>query len=132
MKIEHIAVGYNSEEEANKFFIDLLRLKKIRSKLVPSDLMEKFFGVKKEHKFIVYGNQDSIFEVFITDEKSKANDIFTHFCLIIENRDEFANKALLMGFDLVKVLRKDSDGYYLFVKDSFPPCTSKRTMLTAI
>jgi hypothetical protein len=119
MEIEHIAVGYNSEEEANNFFIELLGLKKIRSKSVPPDLMKKFFGVKKEHKFIVYGNQDLIFEVFITGEKSKANDIFTHVCLVIDNRDEFANRALLMGYDIAKVNRKDSDGYYLFVKDSF-------------
>ena len=119
MKIEHIAVGYNSEVEANRFFIELLGLKKIRSKSIPPDLMEKFFGVKKECKFIVFGNQDSIFEVFITDKKSKAKDLFTHFCLAIDNRDEFANKALSMGFDLVKVIREESDGYYLFVKDSF-------------
>ena len=119
MKIEHIAVGYNSEEEANKFFVELLGLKKISSKSVSPDLMEKFFGVKKEHKFIVFGNQDSIFEVFITYKKGKAKDPFTHICLAVDNRDEFVDKALLMGFDLVKVFREESDGYYLFVKDSF-------------
>ena len=61
MKIEHIAVGYNSEEEADRFFIDLLGLKKIRSKSVSEDLMMKFFSVKRESKFVVYGNQDSNF-----------------------------------------------------------------------
>ena len=119
MKIEHIAVGYNSEEEADKFFIDSLGLKKIRSKSVPEDLMKKFFSIKKESKFILYGNEDSNFEVFITNDKSKAQDIFTHSCLLIENRDEFISKASSMGYDLVKVPRKDSDGYYLFIKDIF-------------
>ena len=47
MKIEHLALGYNSEEEADKFFIELLGLNKIRSKTVPPELMEKFFSVKK-------------------------------------------------------------------------------------
>jgi len=119
MKIEHIAVGYNSEEESDEFFIGLLGLKKIRSKSVPPDLMEKFFGVKREHKFVRYGNRDSNFEVFITNDKSKAKDVFTHSCLVIENRDEFVDKASSMGFDVVKVPRKDGDGYYLFIKDSF-------------
>ncbi len=119
MKIEHIAVAYNSEEEADKFFINLLGLKKIRSKDVTSDLMEKFFGVEKEHKFVRYGNQDSNFEVFITNDKSKAKDIFTHFCLVVENRDEFLNKVSSMGYNVVKVQRKDGNGYYLFIKDSF-------------
>ena len=119
MKIEHIAVGCNSEEEADKFFIDLLGLKKVRSKSVPADLMEKFFGVKKEQKFVVYGKNDANFEVFITNDKSKAKDVFTHSCLVIENRDEFVNKAFSMGFNVVKVLRKNGSGYYLFIKDSF-------------
>jgi len=119
MKIEHIAVGYNSEEESDRFFIELFGLKKIHSKTVSNDLMEKFFGVKKEYKFIVYGNKDSNFEVFITNDDSKAHDIYSHFCLLIENRDEFVAKASSMGFDVVKVPRKDGEGYYLFIKDLF-------------
>ncbi len=119
MKIEHIAVGYNSEEEADKFFIELLGLKKIRSKSVPPNLMEEFFGVKKEQKFVIYGMEDSNFEVFITNDKSKAKDVFTHSCLVIKNRDEFLDKASSMSFEVIKVPRKESDGYYLFIKDSF-------------
>lgn len=119
MKIEHIAVGYNSEEEADRFFINLLGLKKIRSKSVPEDLMKKFFSVKRESKFILYGNEDSNFEVFITNDNSRARDVFTHSCLLIEKRDEFVDKASSMGYDLVKVPRKDSNGYYLFIKDGF-------------
>ncbi|UCD00508.1 MAG: hypothetical protein JSV23_06340 [Promethearchaeota archaeon] len=59
------------------------------------------------------------FEVFITNDNSKANDVFTHSCLLIENRDVFVNTASSMGFDVVKVPRKESEGYYLFIKDSF-------------
>ena len=119
MKIEHIAVGNNSEEESDKFFVDLLGLKKTRTKLVSADLLEKFFGVKTEHTFVIYKNEDSNFEVFITNDKGKANDVFTHSCLVIDNRDEFVDKASSMGFDIVKVPRKDSNGYYLFIKDTF-------------
>ncbi|MFW9826350.1 MAG: VOC family protein [Candidatus Thorarchaeota archaeon] len=119
MKIEHLAIGNNSEKEADKFFIDLLGLKKLITKIVPPDLMEKFFGINKEQKFVVYGNNDSKFEVFITNDDSKAKDIFTHVCLVIENRNELIDKASSMGFDLVKVPRRDGVGYYLFIKDSF-------------
>ncbi|MEE9376903.1 MAG: VOC family protein [Candidatus Lokiarchaeia archaeon] len=118
MQIEHIAVGYNSEEESDKFFIELLGMKKIRLKTVSVDLMDRFFGVKRESTFIVYGNEDLRFEVFITNDKSKANDIFTHSCLLIENRDEFLDKASSMDFKVIKVPRID-DGYYLFIRDSF-------------
>ncbi len=119
MKIEHLAIGYNSEKEADKFFIDLLGLKKLITKIVTPDLMEKFFGIKKEQNFVVYGNNNSKFEVFITNDNSKAKDIYTHACLVIENRNELLDKASSMGFDVVKVPRKDGIGYYLFIKDSF-------------
>ncbi|MFX1487854.1 MAG: VOC family protein [Promethearchaeota archaeon] len=119
MKIEHVALGYNSEEESDRFFVELLGLKKTQSKSVSNDLMEKFFGVKKEHKYVVYEDENSKFEVFITDDRSRARDVFTHCCILIENRDEFLNKAISMGFESVKVLRQDGNGYYLFIKDSF-------------
>ena len=119
MKIEHIALGYNSEEESDRFFVDLLGLKKVRTKSVSKDLMEKFFGVKKEHKFVEYADDNSKFEIFITDDGSGAFDVFTHCCILIENREEFLNKATSMGFESVKVLRQDGGGYYLFIKDSF-------------
>ncbi|MFW9942986.1 MAG: VOC family protein [Candidatus Thorarchaeota archaeon] len=119
MEIEHIGIGYNSEEEADKFFIDLLGLKKTRSKSVSEDLMKKFFNVSRDCKFIIYGNKDSNFEVFITNDNSRAKDVYTHSCLLIEHRDDFVDKASSMGYDLVKVPRKDSDAYYLFIRDSF-------------
>lgn len=119
MKIEHIAVGYNSEVDADRFFINLLGLKKIRSKSVPPDLMKNFFNMNRSYTFIIYGNQYLNFEVFITDDMSKANDTFTHTCLMIENRDKFIEKAISMGFEVIKVPRKEGVGYYLFIKDSF-------------
>lgn len=119
MKVEHIAIGYNSEEEADRFFINLLGLKKGRSKLVSADLMNDFFGVKDEYKFIIYSGNQTTFEVFITNDKSRVQDIFTHSCIIVENRDELLTKASSMGYDIVKVPRKDGNGYYLFIRDSF-------------
>ncbi len=81
--------------------------------------MKKFFGLYQEQKFVVYGKNNSNFEVFITNDKSKAKDIFTHSCLLIENRDDFVSRATSMGFNVVKVPRNDGTGYYLFIKDGF-------------
>ncbi|MHA2006971.1 MAG: VOC family protein [Promethearchaeota archaeon] len=119
MNIEHIAVGSNTELDADKFFIKLLGLQKTRSFKVSEDLMEQFFGLKEEQHIIRYGNDIVSFEVFITNDDQKSKDIFTHSCLLIENRDEFAKEALSFGFSVIKVPRKESEGYYLFIKDSF-------------
>jgi hypothetical protein len=117
--MEHVSVGSNSEEDSDRFFIEFMGLNKIRSKVVSADLMDKFFGVNRENKYIIYGDGDLLFEVFITNDNSKAQDVFTHCCVLIENRDELINKATSMGFDIVKVPRNDGNGYYLFVQDLF-------------
>ena len=119
MKIEHLAVSSNSEEDSDNFFIKLLGLKKLRSFVVSSDLMEQFFKVKKEHKVIRYGNEEVSIEVFITDDKSKVLDKFTHICLVIEDRAKLIDTARQMNYEVIKVPRKNSDVFYLFLKDKF-------------
>lgn len=119
MKIEHLAVSSNSEEDSDNFFIKLLGLKKLRSFVVSSELMEQFFKVKKEHKVIRYGNEEVSIEVFITDDKSKVLDKFTHMCLVIEDRTKLIDMARQMNYEVIKVPRKNSDVFYLFLKDKF-------------
>jgi catechol 2,3-dioxygenase-like lactoylglutathione lyase family enzyme len=119
MDIEHIAVASNSEEDSDKFFVDLLGLKKSRSFIVSTDKMEQFFGVSKEQDVIRYENANISVEVFITDDDSKVGDIFTHSCLLVDNRDELVRKAREMEFQVIQVPRTDSDSYYLFIRDNF-------------
>jgi len=119
LKIEHIAVSSNSEEEADEFFIKLLELKKERDFVVPEDLMEQFFNVKKAQRIIRYENEDLSVEAFITDDKNQALDRFTHTCLIIEDRIKLIERAKKLNFEVIQVPRKNSDGFYLFLKDSY-------------
>ena len=119
MKIEHIAIAANSIEESDKFFIHLLGLKKEKNFTVNKDLMEKFFGIAKSQEIVRYSNKAVNIEVFITKDNSKAKDIFTHCCLIFEERDKLVFKANSLGFKVIKVPRENSNNYYLFIKDSF-------------
>ena len=119
MKIEHLAVSSNSEEDSDNFFIKLLGLKKLRSFVVSSELMEQFFKVKEEHKVIRYDNEEVSIEVFITNDKSKVLDKFTHICLVIEDRTKLIDTARQMNYEVIKVSRKNSDVFYLFLKDNF-------------
>ncbi len=117
--LEHIAIAANNEDDSDNFFIELLGLEKTRSFNVSADLMEKFFGVSKEQKILRYEKDSLSFEVFITNDGSKAHDRFTHSCLLTENRDDFVKKASSMGYATIKVPRKEGVGYYLFIKDFF-------------
>jgi len=119
LKIEHVAVSSNTEEDSDRFFIELLGMEKERAFVVSDDLIEQFFGVRKELKIIRYGKDDVSVESFITNDNSKVNDLFTHICLIIEDREKLIEKATELSFEVIKVPRKNSDGFYLFLKDNY-------------
>lgn len=119
MKIDHVAVSSNTEEDSDRFFIELLAMKKERAFVVSDDLMEQFFGVRKEQKIVRYGNDEVSVEAFITNDNSKVINRFTHICLIIEDREKLIEKAKKLNFEVIKVPRKNSDGFYLFLKDHF-------------
>lgn len=119
MKLEHVAVAFNSEPESENFFINFFGLKKTREFFVSSDLAEKFFGISKELKVISYENEQFSVEVFITENNVKSMDTFTHNCIQVENRDKLIEKAKIMNIDYIQVPRKEKKSYYLFIKDSF-------------
>lgn len=118
MIIEHIAVASNTEEDADKFFMDLLGFEKTRSFTVDKELTEQFFGVKRDLPIIRYASEYMDAEVLITDDNSKVKDIYTHTCLLVGDRDEFLEKAKQLGFETTKVPRAEK-GYYLFMRDKF-------------
>ncbi len=117
--IEHIAVASATEAESDKFFVDLLSFKKIRSFEVDSAKMTKFFGVNQKKNFVRYQKDNVGVEVIITGDNTKAKDIFTHTCLVVEDQDKLVNKANSLGFTIIKVPRDDGNGFYLFLKDSY-------------
>jgi len=119
LKIEHIAVSSNSEEMADDFFMNLLELKKVRDFVVSEDLMEQFFNIKKAQRIIRYENEDLSVEAFITDDKNQALDRFTHTCLIVEDRIRLIERAKNLNFEVIQVPRKNNEGFYLFLKDSY-------------
>jgi catechol 2,3-dioxygenase-like lactoylglutathione lyase family enzyme len=119
MKLEHIAVSANTEEQSDKFFVDLLGLTKVRSLSIAADLTRGFFGVDRDIHVVRYGTDSLQAEVFITEDNSRAQDLYTHNCLIVDDRDAFESRARSMGLDVVHLPKKGSDTYYLFVKDFY-------------
>ena len=118
MKLEHIAVAFNTEQESDKFFLDLLGLNKARNFAVSAELMEQFFGINKKSNAVRYEGENINVEVFLTEDDNKAQDSLTHNCLLVEDPEELLVKAKSMGFPIIKVPRS-GPGYFYFIKDSF-------------
>ncbi|MBL7225896.1 MAG: hypothetical protein KJ573_06730 [Proteobacteria bacterium] len=67
MKLHHVAMLSSSQENADKFYEGILKLRKIKTSLLKSDLAVRIFGIDVECPLILYGNKNFAIEVFVTD-----------------------------------------------------------------
>lgn len=118
MKLEHIAVAANSEEQADRFFVELLGLNRTRASSVPADMMRDLFGIERETPMLRYAREGLDVEVFVTADDSEARDPFTHCCLLVDDREAFCRRARSMGLKVIEVAKKSGDGSVVFVSDS--------------
>lgn len=117
MLFDHYAVFSASEEESDRFYIELLGMEKKYKFKVTSDLIYKIFGLKEEFEVIRYGKNGLDIEVFITD-KMENKDKIGHLGIRMGNRDVIFNKAKKMGYSVTKIEKSDGKSYNLFIKDS--------------
>ena len=115
MFLNHIAVFCSSEEESDTFYSNLLGLKKVNSRVLPSELIEKIFGVSIELKMVNYANDDIRFEVFIGDDKGLDVHKIGHACLEVDDREAFIKECEAMKLKINKIPRDDS--FILFISD---------------
>ena len=115
MNMSHVALTCSSEENCNKFYMDVLGLKKARSFVVPSDLVLNIFGIEGECRVIDYKNDDLTFEIFLVGD-FKVEKGFNHVCLEFKDREALIKKCDEIGVDIIR-LPKGKDDIYLFIKD---------------
>ncbi|MHA1271089.1 MAG: VOC family protein [Candidatus Helarchaeota archaeon] len=119
MKFDHYAVFSKSEKDSDRFYGELLGLKKKYSFKVSSEMMNKIFKINEEFKVIRYGLEEFDIEVFITKSKLKIENPINHIGIVVKNKDRILKKTLEMGFYVNKVQKPEENSYYLFIKDSF-------------
>jgi catechol 2,3-dioxygenase-like lactoylglutathione lyase family enzyme len=113
--LNHVAVYCSSETESDKFYGNLLGLKKSSSRILPSALMGKIFGINTELKMINYSNNDICFEVFIGGEKDLDVHTIGHSCFEVDDREAFIKECETMNLKINKVPRGDS--FIFFISD---------------
>lgn len=80
--------------------------------------MNSIFGINKEMKVVRYGNDNYDLEIFITEDLKVDENSISHIGITVEDKEEFLKKSQSLGFRVNKILKKDEDTYYLFVRDA--------------
>jgi len=124
MNLLHVALASGSEENADKFYRDLLGLRKAAPKALSSSLARAIFNIDSDFSMINYMDESVHFEVFVktgeiltgSDEDpagsgdashAGGNRRIDHVCLQVEDLGEFLQKCRNMGIGVTRVPRRD-------------------------
>jgi catechol 2,3-dioxygenase-like lactoylglutathione lyase family enzyme len=115
MFLKHVGLTCSTEDNADKFYRDLLGLSKSEPKSLPSELARAIFNVDAELQIINYMNKDVHFEIFIanlTDIKSRE---IAHQCLEVDALSDFIPKCRSLNVEIRQIPKGDKT--LTFIRD---------------
>ena len=107
MILRHVALACSSEKKSDRFYKDLLDLKKSEPKILPAALSRAIFNIDSELVMINYQNEQVHFEIFITDDSVTRSRQFEHTCLEVDDLPGFLKKCSDLGVDISQIPKGD-------------------------
>ena len=125
MQLKHIALVCSTAEKADRFYKDVLGLKKINEKTIPATLSNEIFNVNAKLKIVNYTNDTLHFEIFISDTHRIETNRIDHVCIEVDNLEAFLEMCRKMEIEIVQIPKgaailtfvKDFDGNLFEIKN---------------
>jgi catechol 2,3-dioxygenase-like lactoylglutathione lyase family enzyme len=108
MRTVHVGLAASSEENADRFFRDLLGLKKEEPKTISQQVSKAVFGIAEDLRVVNYTGNGSHFEVFIHGTGVRKNGAAEHVCVEIDELDKFLEKSRSMNVQILRVPKGDA------------------------
>jgi catechol 2,3-dioxygenase-like lactoylglutathione lyase family enzyme len=115
MRVSHVALASSSEEKADRFYQDVLGLKRTRTVTLPASIMKSIFGLDQECRKTDYENAEIRFEIFFKDWKGPQTIRPDHVCLEVGDLEVFLKKCEAMKVEIIRVAKGES--IVIFIKD---------------
>jgi catechol-2,3-dioxygenase len=112
-KLLHVALQYSDKNKVEVFFQKILGLNHIKTFNLSEELSEEIFNINKKAEVVVYGNENTVFEIFINSQNSDHG--YEHICIEINDKEKFVK--LCKENDLKPLFIKKDDRVLLFVRD---------------
>jgi catechol 2,3-dioxygenase-like lactoylglutathione lyase family enzyme len=113
MVFDHIGIVNKSEEEALRFYHDILGLEKIKDSVSTADLSEQLFSISRDIKMVVFSKGSVKVEVFILPGFSHPSPNIPHLGLQIENLDQLLERAKQAGARVITGKRGGKTVYFI-------------------
>jgi len=115
MNIVHTGLAASSEENADRFFIDILGLEKSILKTLDKKLTQAIFGINNELLIMHYRSGNVDYEILVYQEYKAPEKQIVHSCIQVNDLKNIVYKCRNAGMKVVEV-PKDS-GIVTFISD---------------
>ena len=109
----HVALQCNDKEKVETFFTEVLGLPIKKKFTVSRELSEAIFGIDESVEVEVYGNNETRFEIFITQTEEKRG--YGHVCIEIDNKKKFIDRC--EHYSIKPIVTTKGGKNLLFVRD---------------
>ncbi|MEW6109174.1 MAG: VOC family protein [Nitrospirota bacterium] len=113
MVFDHIGIINKNEDEAVRFYRDLLGLKKIKESTVTSALSSRLFSLEREIKMLVFEVENIRIEIFIMPDFRPQLPNIPHFSLRVRDFKGFLERIGRAGVRVISGLRNDRTVYFI-------------------
>jgi catechol 2,3-dioxygenase-like lactoylglutathione lyase family enzyme len=125
MEIIHTGLAASSEENADRFYIDILGLEKSEPKILEKKLTQTIFGIKSELLIIHYQGGTVHYEILIYQGHKAPEKQIAHSCIKVHDLPDIVNKCRDARMKVVEVPKgsvivtfiSDYDGNLFEVKE---------------
>jgi catechol 2,3-dioxygenase-like lactoylglutathione lyase family enzyme len=115
MKFLHTGLGASSEENADRFFVNILGLEKQVPKVLNKEITNAIFGISQDLQIINYKNENVHYEILVYEEYSVPERQISHTCLMLNDLENVIKKCRDAGLKVVEVPKKT--GTVVFISD---------------
>ena len=115
IKFVHTGLAASSEENADRFFIDILGLEKSEPKLIDKKLAQALFGIDDELLMIHYRGETLDYEIFIYQEYKAPEKQIAHSCIKVNDLKTIVGKCKDAGLKVIEVPK--GSGVITFISD---------------
>jgi len=115
MRVRHVGLATRSLENADRFYGQLLGLRKSEPKTLPAAISRLLFNLDKDFTVVNYADDTLHFEIFVYNGDSRAFGPPGHVCLEAENLDALVERCRAMNFPVVRAPK--GEGWITFIQD---------------
>lgn len=116
MDFIHVGLVSRSEENADRFFGELLGLPKARKSQLAREVTEGLFGVDQDCELLYYGDAGLVFEVFVVGWSEPSERKISHTCIAVADRAALVERCRAMGFEVREVAKGEK--VIVFIADA--------------